>query len=401
MKPLAITGMGCISALGPNVEKTWAELKKGRSAIRELQDFENTDIKVSTAAQINDFHPKEHFESSQLLLLDRHSQFALITAREAVSDAGLNSNALDNSAVVVGTGSGPKETEELSYQQLYKEQKSRLHPFTILRGMPSAASGQISIDLGIHGPCFSLTSACSSSNHAIAQAVLMIRAGIVDTAIAGGADASITYGMLKSWEALRVLSPDTCRPFSADRKGLVLGEGAGMFVLESLEHAKSRGARIHALIYGIGMSADASHITNPSSDGAASAIQAALDDAQIPHGEIGYINAHGTGTLLNDLTETRAIRKIFGTHADQLLVSSTKSMHGHALGASGAIELVATVRSLQEGLIPPTVNFSEAGEGCDLNYVPNKPVDLDYEYALSNSFAFGGLNAVLVVGKYL
>ena len=391
--------MGCISALGRNVQTTWAALREGKSAIHELEGFEDTDIKVATAAQVSNYHPEEHFEPPQISLLDRHCQFALIAAREAAVDAALDTKELNDFAVVIGTGSGPKETEELSYQQLYKEHKRRLHPFTILRGMPSAASGQVSMDLGIRGPSFSLTSACSSTNHAIAQATLLIRTGVVDAAVAGGTDASITYGMLKSWEALRVLSPETCRPFSADRKGLVLGEGAGMFVLESLEHAKARGARIHALINGFGMSSDASHITNPSSDGAASAIQAALSDAGIPPESISYVNAHGTGTLLNDITETQAIKKVFGDHANRLLISSTKSMHGHALGASGAMELVATVRSLQESIIPPTANFSKASEGCDLNYVPNEPAIMSYEYAISNSFAFGGLNAVLVIGK--
>ena len=265
--------------------------------------------------------------------------------------------------------------------------------------MPSAAASQVSMEMGIQGPCFTLSSACASSNHAVAQAVLMIRSGMVDVAVAGGTDAPFTYGLLKSWEALRVLSPDTCRPFSADRKGLVLGEGAGIVILESLEHARRRGATIRALVSGIGMSADASHITDPSAEGAASAMRAALNDAALAPTDVNYINAHGTGTQQNDTSETAAIRQVFGDHADRLLVSSTKSMHGHALGAAGAIELVATVCSLNEGLIPPTANFTVPGEGCDLNYVPETPQDLEYKHALSNSFAFGGLNAVLAVSR--
>lgn len=399
MRPVAITGLGCISALGRNVEENWTALSQGKSAIDTLRGFEDTDLKVATAAQAPDFRPEEYFPSSQLALLDRHSQLALVAAREAVADAGLTEEQLEKMAALIGTGCGGKETDEITYQKLYREGKSRVHPFTIPRGMPSAASSQVSMDLGIRGPSFTLSSACSSTNHAVAQAVLMIRSGLVDMAIAGGTDAPFTYGLLKSWEALRVLSPETCRPFSADRKGLVLGEGAGMVILESLEHAKKRGARVHALLTGIGMSADAAHITDPSPEGAAQAMRAALADAGRRPDEIGYINAHGTGTLKNDPSETRAIREVFGSHADQLLVSSTKSMHGHALGAAGAIELIAVVRSLQEGLVPPTANFTKAGEGCDLKYVPNKPVKLNYECGISNSFAFGGLNAVLAVER--
>ena len=398
-QPVAITGLGCISSLGNNVADSWAALSHGSSAIGSLSGFGDTDLKVASAAQVQDYSPETYFQPTRLGLLDRHTQFALIAAREAVEDAGLTPQDLTTSAAILGTGCGGKETDELTYQKLYRDQKTRVHPFTIPRGMPSAASSQVSMELGIQGPCFTLSSACASSNHAIAQAVLMIRSGIVDLAIAGGTDAPFTYGLLKSWEALRVLSPDTCRPFSADRKGLVLGEGAGMVILESLSHAHQRGAAIHALIGGIGMSADAAHITDPSSDGAARAMQAALDDAALTPEEIAYINAHGTGTVQNDPSETTAIRQIFGDHADKLLVSSTKSMHGHALGASGAIELIATVCSLQESLVPPTANFTTAGEGCDLDYAANTPVDRKYDHALSNSFAFGGLNAVLAVSR--
>jgi nodulation protein E len=398
-QPVAITGLGCISGLGRNVADNWAALSRGDCAIGPLSGFENTDLKVASAAQVQDYSAEAHFPPTRLGLLDRHAQFALVAAREAAEDAGLTPPDLAASAAIIGTGCGGKETDEITYQKLYRDEKCRVHPFTIPRGMPSAASSQVSMELGIQGPCFTLSSACASSNHAITQAVLMIRSGMVDLAIAGGTDAPFTYGLLKSWEALRVLSPDTCRPFSADRKGLVLGEGAGMVVLESPDHARRRGAAIHALISGIGMSADASHITDPSSEGAARAMQAALDDAALAPEDVAYINAHGTGTLQNDPSETAAIHQVFGEHAGKLLVSSTKSMHGHALGASGAIELVATVRSLQEGLIPPTANFTAAGDGCDLDYVANAPLNRGYDHAVSNSFAFGGLNAVLIVSR--
>ena len=399
MTAVAVTGLGCISPLGANPEQHWAALRQGISAIAPLIGQEGGDLKVEVAAQISEFQPGAHFSSAQLGLLDRHSQFALVAARQAVTDAGLDEAALSCMATVVGTGCGGKETDEITYHRLYREGKHRVHPFTIPRGMPSAASSQVTMDLGIQGPAFTVASACASSNHAIAQAVLMIRAGLVEAALAGGTDAPFTHGLLKSWEALRVLAPDTCRPFSADRKGLVLGEGAGMVVLESLEHARRRGASIHALITGVGMSADAGHITDPSVDGAARAMAAALADAGVAPNQIDYINAHGTGTQHNDITETQAIHQVFGDHAARLKVSSTKSMHGHALGAAGALELIATIRALQSGLLPPTANFTAPGEGCDLDYIPNQAVESPCRRALSNSFAFGGLNAVLLIEK--
>ncbi len=399
MDPVAITGLGCISPLGVDPERHWNALRQGFSAIGPLIGQDPDALKVQVAAQIAEFEPGAHFPSTQLGLLDRHSQFALVAARQAVADADLDDGTLSRMAAVVGTGCGGKETDEITYQRLYREGKSRVHPFTIPRGMPSAASSQVTMDLGIQGPAFTVASACASSNHAIAQAVLMIRAGLVDVALAGGTDAPFTHGLLKSWEALRVLAPDTCRPFSADRKGLVLGEGAGMVVLESLDHARRRGAKIHALISGVGMSADAGHITDPSVDGAARAMTAALNDAGCAPDQIDYINAHGTGTLHNDITETQAIHQVFGDHAKRLKVSSTKSMHGHALGAAGALELIATVRALQSGILPPTANFTNPGEGCDLDYIPNQAIEVPCQRALSNSFAFGGLNAVLVVEK--
>ena len=396
---VVITGLGCISALGHDIPANWASLSSGTSGIRDLEGFEDNDLKVRKAAQIKNFDPLDHFSPPELALLDRHTQFALVAAREAVTDANITEAHLKTSGAIIGTGCGGKETDELTYEKLYLDHKSRVHPLTIPRGMPSAASSQISMQLGIQGPVFTVSSACASSNHAIAQAVQMIRGGMIDVAIAGGADAPFTYGLLKAWEALRVLASDTCKPFSADRDGLVLGEGAGMIVLESLEHAMNRGANIYCELGGVGMSADAGHITDASSAGAARAMKLALMDSTITPDQVGYINAHGTGTRQNDPSETQAIREIFGPHAENLLVSSTKSMHGHALGAAGAIELVASVLSIKEGVIPPTANFTQPGENCDLNYAPNTPVVRDVEIALTNSFAFGGLNAVLALRK--
>jgi nodulation protein E len=265
--------------------------------------------------------------------------------------------------------------------------------------MPSAATSQVSIDLGTHGPAFSVTTACASSAHAVAQAVLLIRGGCAQVALAGGTDAPFTYGLLKAWEALRILSPDQCRPFSDNRNGLVLGEGAGVVVLESEAHALARDAKIYAELAGFGMSSDAGHITDPSPNGAVVAMRAALADAGLAPAGIDYINAHGTGTWANDPCETRAIRQVFGRDADRLVVSSTKAAHGHAMGASGALELIATTLAIRDGVVPPTLNFAGPGEGCDLDYVPNQAEARRVGAALSNSFAFGGLNAVLALRR--
>lgn len=326
--------------------------KNGQSGIDAIQGFAPGTLKMQLGAQVKGYDPSAWFSHKDLPLLDRYSQFALMAAKEAVKDAALDDESLPLAAAVIGTGCGGKETDEMTYDHLYKQQKSRVHPFTIPRGMPSAAASQVSMQLGITGPVFTVSSACSSANHAIAQAALMIRAGIVDVAIAGGTDAPFTFGLLKSWEALRVVSSDNCRPFSQDRSGLVLGEGAGMVVLESEQHAINRSARIYAVLAGSGMSSDAGHITDPSAQGAARAMHAALNDAQIDPHDIDYVNAHGTGTQANDRTETEALHLVFRSHATELMVSSTKSMHGHALGASGGLEFIATVLAIEEGSYP-------------------------------------------------
>ena len=279
-------------------------------------------------------------------------------------------------------------------------QKARCNPLAIPRIMTNALTSQISMAYGITGPGFTVSTACSSSNHAIGHAFQMVRDGAVDVAITGGSEAPLSLGNLKAWEAMRVVSQDTCRPFCKSRTGIILGEGAGILVLEAMDLAKARGAEIYGEIVGFGMSSDAHHITQPSSEGAARAIAAALKDAGLQPESIGYINAHGTGTLTNDPTETAAIRAAFGTHADALAISSTKSMHGHALGASGALEAVATVLSLRNGLLPPTANFIEPDPECNLDVIPNKPRASQCEYALSNSFAFGGLNAVIAFRRF-
>ena len=395
---IVISGVGCVSGLGQNVSSFWESLSNGHSSIGALSGIDS-DIRISVGAQVCGFQPEAHFSNEALPLLDRFSQFAVVAAREAIEDAGLsvNSPTLARAAGVIGSGCGGKQTDEETYRKLYKVGHGRVHPLTIPKGMPSAAASMVSYHIGIKGPVFSIASACASGAHAIIQGAMMIRSGLVDVAVVGGTDAPFTYGLLKSWEALRVVSSDTCRPFSNDRSGMVLGEGAAMLVLESADHAAMRGANCYAELAGFGMTSDAGHITRPDTDGIAAAIRAALSDAALDPDAVDYINAHGTGTEANDLAETRAIRQVFGKHADSLAVSATKSMHGHALGAASAMELIATVLAVQKRLMPPTANFTSAGEGCDLDYVPNVARAEPVKIALSNSFAFGGLNAVIVI----
>jgi nodulation protein E len=330
------------------------------------------------------------------------SQYALVAAREAVAQAGLEwSGGLgERTAVIIGTGIGGATTQDQMAQRLYGEGNPRVHPMSIVRVMPNAPASQISLEFGLRGPAFAVASACASSNHALAQALLLLQTGGAEVALSGGTEACITMGTVKAWEAMRVMADDTCRPFSRGRRGLVLGEGAGVFVLETLEHAQARGATILAEFAGAGMSADAADIVMPDASGAARAMRFALAQGRIALDEVGYINAHGTGTLANDPTETRAIRSVFGSHADALAVSSTKGMHGHALGAGGAIELVAVIGALREGVLAPTINYLGPDPACDLDVVPNVARERRVEAALSNSFAFGGLNAVLALRRW-
>jgi nodulation protein E len=285
--------------------------------------------------------------------------------------------------------------EEVGYYELFHNGRSRVHPLTIPLSMNNAGASHICMQFGLEGPAYTVSTACASSTHAIGQAFWMVRSGAAPIAITGGSEAPFFLGSLKAWEAMRVISKDTCRPFSAERTGLVLGEGAAMLVLEPLEAALARGARPLAEIVGFGMSADASHITQPLATGAVRAMRGALRDAALRPEQVGYINAHGTATEANDRIETAAIRCTFGAHADKLAVSSTKSMHGHALGAAGALEAVASILSLRHGILPPTANFLTPDPACDLDVVPNESRKASVEASLSNSFAFGGLNAVL------
>jgi nodulation protein E len=386
---VAITGMGVVSAFGCGVSVFWDALSQGRSGIRPIERL--PPLRFPNGAQVSGYAPLEHFDEKRLMLIDPFAQYALVAAREAISTAG----APGIDAIVTGCSAGGQDAMDAGFVDLYQKNSPRVNPMMVPRVMSSGAASHIAMEFGVKGPVYSISTACSSANHAIGQAFSMIRAGTVTSVLTGGCESVFSYGFLKAWEAMRVVAPDTCRPFSRDRKGLILGEGAGMLVLENLEAAAARGATILGEIVGFGMSSDAHHITQPSADGAIRAMRSALADAGI--NTVDYINAHGTGTAANDVTETEAIQSVLG---DRTLVSSTKSMHGHALGAAGALEAVATVIALREGLVPPTANFTEPDPQCALDVVPNEPRRATLEYALSNSFAFGGLNAVLAFRRW-
>lgn len=398
---VVVTGHGCVSALGIGVDAFWRAVAAGQTGFRKiLPEFADDEIERLVASAAS-FRGEEHFAEGDLRLLDRNVQMALVAGREAVAKAGavFAKDRGRQSAVIIGTGIGGMATLEENYHRLYALKKDRLHPFTIPRLINNAAASHAAIAFGIMGPVLSVSSACSSSNHAIGEAVTMIRSGRVDAALAGGTEACITWGCLKAWEALRVLSRDSLRPFSAQRSGMVLGEGAGLVVLEERDQALARGAEILAEIIGYGASADAADMVHPSDEGAALAISRALADAGVRPQDVDYVNAHGSGTIANDATETRALKSVFGDHATKLLISSTKSMHGHALGASGALELIATIEAMRTGLVPPTANYLGPDPDCDLDYVPNEPRRRAVRTAISNSFAFGGLNAVLCLRR--
>jgi len=386
--------MGTVCAVGHDVPSFFKSLRDGRSGIGPIRNIPTERLSVRRAAEIQGLDLASHFAPRRLPMLDRTSQLALVAAREAVRHAALTPSPRD--AVILGAAFG-HETFDEAYRQFYAEGAHRVHPFTVPKVMPNAPASHVSMEFGMRGPCFTTASACASATHAIGIAFQMIRSGSVDMAVTGGTDASIVVGFLKGWEGLRLMSADTCRPFSRDRSGLVIGEGAGILVIESMDHARARGAAMHAEIVGFGMGADGVDITAPDPAGAAAAMRHALQDAECDPNDIDYINAHGTGTRLNDTTEAAALHDVFGERMP--LVSSTKSMIGHCLTAGGALELIATVMALRDGIVPPTANFSEADPACDIDCVPNVAREASVRMALSNSFAFGGLNAVLVTRR--
>lgn len=395
MRRVAITGIGCVSSLGHDVETFLEGTREGRSGIAPTTLPDGDQLTARNVAEVKDWDGAAAMDRKQLNLADRFSQFAVAAANQAAADAGDISG--ERTAVIVGTGVGGAHTIEEAYDRVWRQGQQRVHPFSIPRLMSNGPPSLISLNYGVTGPAFAVSSACSSSNHSIGTAFGMIRRGEIDVALAGGAEASITFAGMKGWEALRVISPDVCRPFSKDRRGMILGEGAGIVLLEDMDRAKARGADILAELAGFGMSSDAMDMVQPSMEGAARAISQALATAELNPEEVAYVNAHGTGTPANDPTETGAIRQAFGDAADKLWVSSTKAMHGHGLGAAGALELIATLGAMRSGIVPPTINFTEADPDCDLDYVPNEARERQVTAAVSNSFAFGGLNAVLAL----
>jgi nodulation protein E len=397
VRRVAITGLGIISPLGLNLADTWTSLREGRPGIGAIQSADCSTLRFQNGAEVRGYDALKHFEGGRDAYIDRFAQFSVIAAREALRDSGieLTPELRELAAIVCGSAVGGQAALEAGFEDLYVQGRGRVHPLTIPKTMANAGASQISMDLHLSGPAYTVSTACSSSNHAIGQAFHLVRDSRAEMAVTGGSEAPFTIGLLKAWEAMRVIAPDTCRPFSKDRRGMILGEGGAMMILEPLERAKARGARIYAEICGFGMSSDAHHLTQPTVDGPARAMRAALRDAELQPEQIGYINAHGTGTPGNDPVETSAIRDVFGPQAYKLGISSTKSLHGHALGAAGALEAVATVLALHYGILPPTANYNERDPECDLDYVPNHARVVEVEAALSNSFAFGGLNAVV------
>lgn len=398
MHRVVVTGAGTISAFGPSLADADAALRAGRSAIAPLTIPGAETLNQKIAAHASFYALTDYFEPRAAGVLDRTAQFTLIAAREAVGQAGFSPDEAlaEQTAVIIGTGIGGQETQEEGYRRHFLEGK-RPHPLSVPKIMANAPASQVSMEFGFKGPAFAVASACASATHAIGQAFQMVRTGVARAAVTGGTEALLQSGTMRAWEALRVMSNDACRPFSLGRKGMVLGEGAGVFVLERYEDARARGADILCEIAGHGMSADAGDITAPDPGGMARAIAGALRDGGLDADDVDYINAHGTGTTANDAAESRAILLAFGERGHKLPVSSTKSMHGHALGGAGGIEFACLIASMRGGYAPPTINFVEPDPNCPIDCVPNEARDLKIGVALSNSFAFGGLNAVLAV----
>lgn len=401
MKRVVITGAGTINALGHSVAETMTAMAEGRCGIGPLvfRDVERLSIQIG--GQVRGFEADGRYNRQQMSLYDRFTQFTLAAAAEAIAQSGItfSGELAAKSGVVLGTAGGGVSTWDDSYRSVYEDGKNRVHPFVVPKLMNNAAASHVSMEYNLKGPSFTVSTACASSNHAMAQAFQMVRTGMAPAMVTGGSESMLCFGGVKAWEGLRVMSKDACRPFSANRNGMVQGEGAGIFVFEEYEHARARGAEILCEVAGFAMSSDATDIVMPSKNGAARAIAGALSDARLNPAEVGYINAHGTGTAANDKTECAAVADVFGPHADKLMISSTKSMHGHLIGGTGAVELLACIMALRDGVIAPTIGYEEADPECALDVVPNEARDAKVNVALSNAFAFGGMNAVLALRK--
>jgi nodulation protein E len=401
VKRVVITGAGTINALGHSVPETLEAMREGRCGIGQLEFRDVERLSINIGGQVKGFEADAQFNRQQMALYDRFTQFTLAAAKEAISQSGLEfiGELAAKSGVVLGTAGGGVSTWDDNYRSVYEDGKNRVHPFVVPKLMNNAAASHVSMEYNLKGPSFTVSTACSSSNHAMAQAFQMIRTGMAPAMVTGGSESMLCFGGVKAWEGLRVMSKDACRPFSANRNGMVQGEGAGIFVFEEMEHARKRGAEILCEVIGFAMTSDASDIVMPSKQGAARAISGAMADAGINPEEVGYINAHGTGTAANDKTECAAVADALGPHADRVMISSTKSMHGHLIGGTGAVELLACVMALRDGIIAPTIGYEEPDPECALDVVPNEAREAKVEVALSNAFAFGGLNAVLALRR--
>ncbi|MEI4194999.1 beta-ketoacyl-[acyl-carrier-protein] synthase family protein [Roseovarius sp. E0-M6] len=401
MKRVVITGAGTINALGHDVPTTLEAMREGRCGIGQLEMRDVDRLGIRIGGQIKGFEPERVFNRQQLALFDKFTQFTMVAAREAIAQSGLSFEGELGTrvGVVLGNSGGGMSTIDENYRALYEEGKNRIHPFVVPKFMNNAAASHVAMEFGLMGPSFTVSTACASSNHAMAQAFQMVHGGVSPVMVTGGSETILCFGGVKAWEGLRVMSRDACRPFSANRNGMVQGEGAGIFVFEEYEHARARGAEILAEVIGYAMTSDAADIVMPSKQGAARAISGAMRDARINPEEVGYINAHGTGTAANDKTESAAVADVFGPHADNLMMSSTKSMHGHVIGGTGAVELLACIMALRDGVVAPTIGYEEPDPECALDCVPNVAREANVEVALSNAFAFGGFNAVLALRK--
>ena len=399
MKRVVITGAGTVNALGLNVTDTLAAMRDAVCGIGPLEFRDVDRLSIRIGAQVKGFESEGRYNRQQIALYDRFTQMTLVAAAEAISQSGLSfSGTLSaRSGVILGTAGGGVSTWDENYRTVYEEGKNRVHPFVVPKLMNNAAAAHVSMEHNLKGPSFTVSTACASSNHAMAQAFSMVRSGMAPAMVTGGSESMLCFGGIKAWEGLRVMSRDACRPFSANRNGMVQGEGAGIFVFEEYEHARARGAEILCEVAGFGMSSDAADIVMPSKAGAARAMLGALEDARIAPDQVGYINAHGTGTAANDKTECAAVADVFGPHADRLMISSTKSMHGHMIGGTGAVELLACIMALRDGVIAPTIGYEEPDPECALDVVPNEARDAKVSVALSNAFAFGGMNAVIAL----
>lgn len=397
LRRVVITGQGTINALGADVPATLESFREGRCGIGQLELRDVDRLGVQIGAQVKNYDPQVHFSRQQIAICDRFTQFTLLAAREALNGLSFTDEEALRAGVILGTAGGGVNTWDENYRLIYEEGKNRVHPFVIPKLMNNAAASHVSLEFNLQGPGYSVSTACASSNHAMGQAFNLIRYGGADVIVTGGSEAMISLGGVKAWEGLRVMSKDACRPFSANRNGMVQGEGAAVFVFEELERAKARGADILAEVVGFAMTSDAADIVMPSQKGAARAISGALADAAMAPEEVGYINAHGTGTAANDKVECAAVSQVFGSHADDLMMSSTKSMHGHLIGGTGAVELLACIMALRDGVIAPTIGYEQPDPDCTLDVVPNEAREARVTACLSNAFAFGGLNAVLAL----